>query len=61
MTINLFLLLVPLAAAGIWIFSPTSREVLVNNTAGKIVLSVVAVVEFVAWYLTRKKGVVEEL
>ncbi|MBF7084371.1 type II secretion system F family protein [Desulfallas sp. Bu1-1] len=61
MTINLFLLLVPLAAAAIWIFSPTSREVLIHSTAGQVVLSVVAVVEFAAWYLTRKKGVVEEL
>jgi len=61
MTINLFLLLVPLAAAAIWIFSPSSREVLIDSTAGKVVLSIVAVVEFAAWYLTRKKGVVEEL
>ncbi len=61
MTINLFLLLVPLVAAGLWIFSPSSKEVLLENTAGKVVLSIVAVVEFVAWYLTRKKGVVEEL
>ncbi|MGB9825126.1 MAG: type II secretion system F family protein [Desulfofundulus sp.] len=61
MTINLFLLLVPLAAAGIWIFSPTSREVLTDSLAGKVVLTAVAVVEYVAWYLTRRKGVVEEL
>ncbi|KJS75622.1 MAG: hypothetical protein JL56_07310 [Desulfotomaculum sp. BICA1-6] len=61
MTINLFLLLVPLAAAAIWIFSPTSKEVLTQSAAGKIVLSIVAAVEFIAWYLTRKKGVVEEL
>ena len=61
MTINIFLLLVPLAAAALWIFSPSSKEVLTHNAAGKMVLSIVAVVEFAAWYLTRKKGVVEEL
>lgn len=60
-TINIFLILAPLALAAIWFFFPSVKEILTQTIAGKLVITVVITVEFIAWYLTRKESVVDEL
>ncbi|KYH30755.1 type II secretion system F family protein [Neomoorella mulderi] len=61
LTINLFLLFLPLTAIALLYFSNEARHVITATFFGKAVICFIILVEFLAWYFTRGLGVVEEL
>ncbi|WP_258359096.1 type II secretion system F family protein [Moorella sulfitireducens] len=61
LTINLFLLFLPLTALSLLYFSSEARHVIIATFFGKAVMCFIILVEFLAWYFTRGMGVVEEL
>ncbi|MGI9951440.1 type II secretion system F family protein [Moorellaceae bacterium AZ2] len=61
LTVNLFLLFLPLVAAALMFFSPEARHVITETIFGKAVMCFVICVEFASWHFTRSAGVVEEL
>lgn len=61
LTVNVFLLLLPIVAAGLVIFSHEARHTITATFFGKAMMCFMILVEFGSWYLTRNQGVVEEL
>lgn len=61
LTVNIFLLLIPVVGAALFLFSPEARNTMVNSLAGKGIVCALACVEYFAWHFTRGQGVVEDL
>lgn len=61
LTVNIFLLFLPVVAGGLVMFSPDARQILTGNVFGKLMVCVMIAVEFFSWYFTRSLGVTEEL
>ncbi|MFZ5643873.1 MAG: type II secretion system F family protein [Bacillota bacterium] len=59
--INIFLMALPAAFALIWVYYPPARETLTRTAFGKGLIAMVISIEFAAWYLTKRKGLVENL
>lgn len=59
--IYIFLLALPVAFSALWMYYPPARETLTGTMLGKGLMAAVICVEFGAWYLSRKKGLVDNL
>lgn len=61
LTVNVFLLLLPLVAVVMILFSQDARHTITSTFLGRTLICFMILVEFGSWYLTRNQGVVEEL
>jgi tight adherence protein B len=59
--IYIFLLALPAAFSTLWMYYPPARETLTQTNLGKGLMAAVVCVEFGAWYLSRKRGLVDNL
>lgn len=59
--IYIFLLALPVAFTALWLYYPPARETLTRTTIGKGLMAAVVCIEFGAWYLSRKRGLVDSL
>jgi len=56
-----FLFILPLITGLLFIFSSMARDTITTTSAGKILVCFMILVQFGAWYFTKKQGVVENL
>ena len=61
LTVNVFLLLLPVVAAAMILFSQDARHTITSTILGRALICFMILVEFGSWYLTRNQGVVEDL
>jgi len=61
LTTTIFLIFLPLTAAGVIGFYDEARHILTNTFMGKVVLDVVILLNFIAWYFSGAQRLVDEL
>lgn len=61
LTIDVFLIAIPVVAALLYVFSPEARHTITSTTVGKVIMMILVCIEYAAWRLTRGQWVVEEL
>lgn len=61
LTVNVFLMLIPVAGAALFLFSPEARNTMTNSLVGKAIVCGLCCIEYFAWHFTRGQGVVEDL
>ena len=61
LTTTIFLVFLPLAAFGVIGFYDEARHILINTFMGKIVLDIVILLNFIAWYFSGTQRLVDEL
>ena len=61
LTIDVFLIAIPVVAALLYIFSPEARHTITSTTVGKVIMMILVCIEYAAWRLTRGQWVEEEL
>jgi uncharacterized BrkB/YihY/UPF0761 family membrane protein len=59
--IYIFLLALPVAFTALWLYYPSAREILTHTMLGQGLMAAVVFIEFGAWYLSRKRGLVDSL
>ncbi|HBV99336.1 MAG: hypothetical protein JL50_21615 [Peptococcaceae bacterium BICA1-7] len=59
--IYIFLLALPVAFTALWLYYPSAREILTHTMLGQGLMAAVVCIEFGAWYLSRKRGLVDSL
>lgn len=61
LTVDIFLMLIPVAGAALYIFSPEARTTMTGTVGGKAIVCMLICAEYAAWHLTRGQRVVDRL
>lgn len=61
LTVNVFLMLIPVVGTGLFLFSPEARHTMTATLGGKVIVDILICIEYFAWYFMSRQGVVEEL
>lgn len=59
--ITIFLVALPLLLTGLLVKSPEAREAFLHTSRGQNMICAILILEFIAWYFSRGKGVAEKL
>ena len=61
LTVNVFLMLIPIVGTGLFLFSPEARHTMTSTMGGKVIVNILICIEYFAWYFMSRQGLVEEL
>lgn len=61
LTINIFLISIPVVTILITAFLPDAREIIINTMMGKILIMFAITIEYLGWYFTSGQGGADEL